>query len=315
MSDEKPAERPPLADALLGAADVLYGMTVDDFTAARNDRVKAAKADGDKELAEALSKLTKPSVPAWVVNLLVRERADQISQLLELGASLREAQADLDREELRTLTAQRRRLVSAVASEGAAVADDYGHKLTSGVLDEVKQTLNAAMIDATAAEAVRSGRLLRTIAADGLEPADLSEAVALGDEDPSSSAGPSKSTHEKPNRPISLEEKRRAKEREQAAADAEAAAQDAEEAAERERAASAAVDEAKKLVTQKTRESDDLREQLHQLRLQLTKAEDDLESAQDSLTATNQRHRAAVRAADAAASEAEAARERLRQLK
>ena len=58
------------ADPLLAAADRLYGLTLAEFTPARDALVKEHR--GDKELAARLKALKKPSLAAWVVNLLVR---------------------------------------------------------------------------------------------------------------------------------------------------------------------------------------------------------------------------------------------------
>ena len=96
-------------DPLLDAADRLYGLTLAEFTPARDALVKEHKSD--KDLAAALKKLKKPSLAAWVVNLLVRRDAAQVDQVLVVGEALRQAQADLDGAELRQLTRQRRREV------------------------------------------------------------------------------------------------------------------------------------------------------------------------------------------------------------
>ena len=56
-----------------------------------------------------MKKLRRPTVSAWLVNLLAREDGGQMDELLELGQSLREAQRALDGDRLRELSAQRRR--------------------------------------------------------------------------------------------------------------------------------------------------------------------------------------------------------------
>src|SRR5690606_40691564 len=68
------------------AAD-LYGRTLAEFVAARNEQVRAAKAAGDKELAADIAGLRKPTVAAWTVNMLVHAAPDEA----EIGrASCRE---------------------------------------------------------------------------------------------------------------------------------------------------------------------------------------------------------------------------------
>ena len=84
---------------LLTIADALYAGPLGEFTPTRDARAKELKAD--KALAAAVKGLRKPSLAAWVVNLLVRREAEQVAQVLTVGEALREAQATLDGEELR----------------------------------------------------------------------------------------------------------------------------------------------------------------------------------------------------------------------
>ena len=156
----------------------LYGLLPTEFTTARNSASAEAARSGDKELGQRLKALPKPSVAAWLTNLLVRERDRAITDVLGLGASLREAQQDLDREELRRLSAERHRMLRSLAREARDLADTAGHPVSTAVAAEVEQTLWAAMTDADAATALASGRLIRSLEANGWEPVDLNGAVA-----------------------------------------------------------------------------------------------------------------------------------------
>ena len=109
-----------MTDPLLEAADRLYGLTLPEFTPARDALVKEHKAD--KELAARLKALKKPSLAAYVVNLLVRRDAAQVDQVLVVGEALRQAQQDLDGAELRNLTRQRRQLTAAVTQQARSLA-------------------------------------------------------------------------------------------------------------------------------------------------------------------------------------------------
>ncbi|MEP6816993.1 MAG: hypothetical protein ABI873_15740 [Marmoricola sp.] len=164
---------------LLEVAGRLYGGVPADFTPARTVAEKAAQAEGDKELAAALKKLKKPSVGAWAVNVLVRREAEQIDQVLSLAESLRAAAQALDGEELRALTRQRRQLTSALTTRARQLALELGSRLTAAVADQVEGTLNAAMLAAGAADAVRTGLLVTTISATGLDDASWESAVAV----------------------------------------------------------------------------------------------------------------------------------------
>lgn len=166
-------------DPLLSIAEELYALLPAEFTGTRNQWAKQTKADGDPELAKRVTALRKPSMPAWVVNMMMRHQGDQMTQVLDLGASLRQAQADLDADALRELTRQRRQLTTAVTSQGRTLAGELGQRVTEAVADQVQGTLHAAMIDEDAAAAVRSGMLVSAIAATGVGKADVVDAVAV----------------------------------------------------------------------------------------------------------------------------------------
>ncbi|MDN5726547.1 MAG: hypothetical protein L0G99_11540, partial [Propionibacteriales bacterium] len=89
----------------------LYAAPYEGFTTARAVLVKRAKQDGDTELATEVGQLRKPTRSAWLVNLVARAEADQIGALLDLGAALAEAHHSLSMDELRTLSAQRSKVV------------------------------------------------------------------------------------------------------------------------------------------------------------------------------------------------------------
>lgn len=166
-------------ERLLELGGQLYGGLPAAFTPDRAAAEKAARADGDKELATAIKALRKPSVGAWAVNVLVRREAGQIDQVLELAQSLRAAAEAMDGAELRGLTRQRRQLTSALTTRARQLALELGSRLTQTVADQVEGTLNAAMLDAGAAAAVRTGLLVTTISATGLDDPSWESAVAL----------------------------------------------------------------------------------------------------------------------------------------
>src|ERR687883_513776 len=109
--------------------------------------------------AAAIGALRRPSLAAWVVNALVRHRADEIEQLLALGEALRSAQEGLAGDQVRALGRQRQQVLAAVGRQARALARELGHPVSEDVGQEVEQTLGAAMADPEVAEAVRSGRL------------------------------------------------------------------------------------------------------------------------------------------------------------
>jgi hypothetical protein len=144
--------------------DRLYALPPADFVAARDEAVKAARAAGDRSGAATIAKLRRPTVAAWLVNLLALGRADQLGELFALGAELRAAQHDLRGPALRELASRRRAAVAALVSEAAAMA---GVPRSTLPVAEVEATLVAALADEELADVVRAGRLLKSGRYDG----------------------------------------------------------------------------------------------------------------------------------------------------
>ncbi len=136
--------------------DELYGLPPEEFTAARNTAAKQAKSDGDAELSDKVKALAKPTVAAWMANQLARERADELASLSLLGEQMREATASMDGVRLRELTPRRHSEVDALVKDATKLS---GRKVSADVTQKLRETLDAALIDPAAAQAVRSGQL------------------------------------------------------------------------------------------------------------------------------------------------------------
>jgi hypothetical protein len=153
-----------VGDALTEVAERLYALPPEEFTAARNEAASAAKAAGDRGLASQLAQLRRPTVGAWLVNLLAHQRPDLISELLALGSALRTAQRNLRGDELRELSQRRREMVTSLSRQARALAVAAGRGVHDVLpLAEVEATLSAALAEPEIAEQVRLGRLTKTI--------------------------------------------------------------------------------------------------------------------------------------------------------
>ena len=156
----------------------LYGLDASEFVAARDGRARAARQSGDRGLADQVKALKRPAVAAWVVNNLVRQRPGEIERLVRFGESFRDAQASLAGDELRRLGRQRHQVLGALGQEARRLAEERGQPVSPAVERDVESTLDTAVTDPGAADAVRSGRLLRALSHAGMGPVDLSGAVA-----------------------------------------------------------------------------------------------------------------------------------------
>jgi len=159
------------------AVEELYGAPPAQFIATRNAAVKRARAAGDRDLADRIKQLRRPTAAAALLNQQVRSgHTGDLDALITLGEKLRTAQRELDVPAMRSLGAQRAPHIAAVLDAVSAQAQE---ELTAAVREQVSQTLTAAVADADAAQAVRSGRLVSALSYSGFGEVDVSAAVAV----------------------------------------------------------------------------------------------------------------------------------------
>ncbi len=290
-------------ERLLSLAGELYGGLPAEFTPDRTAAEKAAKADGDKELAAAVKALKRPSVGAWAVNLLVRRETGQIDQVLNLAESLRAAAEALDGAELRALTKQRRQLTSALTTRARQLALEHGTRLTQAVADQVEGTLNAAMLDAGAAEAVRTGLLVTTLSATGVDEQTWEAAVAvpgaLGTRVAPTAAPSGPALHVVPENKRLLRE---------------SAEEKLAEAEDEVKAATKAATKAEKAVSDLQGKRFQLRSEIDELQRRIGALEDRIEGIDDDIEVAEQDHEDAVEAVSEAESGRDAAQKALDKL-
>lgn len=298
---------------LLVVADGLYALPATEFTRARDSAVVDAKAV-DAELAKAVKALRRPTVAAWVVNLFVRRESEQVDQLLDLGAALREAQEALDGEELRALSRQRRQVTAAMTSRAKALAAAEGQRLTPAVSDQVESTLTAALLDEQASTALRSGLLVQPISPAGLGAIELTAAVAV----PSAlgfAASPREaepSAEFEPERPVLRlvpDPERRTKERRAAKEALTAADRALSRASRAQRAAQRRVDDLEARLLRVRSEAEEVRRRLAELETEADEVEEELVDAEEYRDEADEDLGSAQEERDAAAEALEGYRE------
>jgi hypothetical protein len=143
--------------------DRLYAAPFDEFVAERDALAKRLRSDGDREAADRVKALRKPSAAVWAVNQLARQEGKDYRALLKAGDSLRKTQEKVlggeSPEKLQEAAAAERELVDRLTEKGRALLDDGGHKPTEAMLRRVSGTLHAAATRPDLREAAESGRL------------------------------------------------------------------------------------------------------------------------------------------------------------
>ena len=143
--------------------EALYAETPDRFVAARNELAAQLKSAGDADAAKQVTALRRPTVAAWAVDLVSRDRPAELEALIRAGKDLASAQravaAGGSVERLRETAEERRRLVEQLVRASASALRNAGMASTRAILDKVSDTLMAIATDQEAAERVRRGVL------------------------------------------------------------------------------------------------------------------------------------------------------------
>lgn len=238
---------------------------------------------------------------AWLTTAVVVEHPDVLEGLEELAERLRAAVDAADRDALADLAEQRREALRQATLRASEVAEAADVNPNTVALDGVAATLQAAMGDASAAAAVRSGLLLRALQGSGFDPVDLTDALAVDVVGGETEAAP----------PAARPRLRRVKDPDEELARARREADEA--LAEAKTEASRAVDAALALeqqIVDADRVRAELEQELEDLQVELARTRDGLTSARRELRELESERARATRARERADDALERARER-----
>lgn len=153
------------SNAVEQAADELYALTPGEFTRARDERAKALRNEGQREEADAVKALRKPTVAAWALNQLARQRPKEVEGLIAAGEELRAAQEELlaggDRRAFQSAAAKERDQTAKLGREAVELASGAGERGSPALMEKIAATLHAAALDEETAGELRAGRLVR----------------------------------------------------------------------------------------------------------------------------------------------------------
>jgi hypothetical protein len=275
------------------AANELYALSPDDFIERRQQLVAEARQARDRQLATEIGRLRRPTRSAWLVNLLARQEPEAVTALLELGGALQDAQQRMAGDELRQLSAERRKTVDALARRAVELGTEHGYSVPEGAKQEVGQTLQTALGDPEIAEQLRAGRLIQAVTYGGFGPTDLASALGA----PLPAKVPSQPGKPAPTEPAPALDPKRRREAEKAAKEAREQATASHEAAESAEAEAEAA----------TQRADELADQVESLRSQLRQAEVAEREAREAARAARKHYQELRQAAASAEQTATAA--------
>jgi hypothetical protein len=154
--------------------DRLFGLPLDEFTAARNDLARRLKAERETEAAEQVRTLSKPSVPAWALNQLSRHDPGAVRALLTAGDAVRKAQRSLlerggPADSLRGAIAEQRDAIRTLADRARDLLDAAGRSATPAMIDRIRRMLEAAAVEEEGRRLLKAGRLTGELEPAGFE--------------------------------------------------------------------------------------------------------------------------------------------------
>ena len=131
-----------------GDAAGLYRGPLEDFVARRTALARDLRRT-DREAADALGKLRKPSAGVWAIDQIAAEEPALTAELLAAGADARQAQGNVaagtaSREDLSVATGRLRDAVDAAAVCAAGVLTRSGHAASEDTTRRMRTTLQAA---------------------------------------------------------------------------------------------------------------------------------------------------------------------------
>lgn len=153
-----------MAPELEAELDRLFAAPFGDFVAQRDELSRGLRKDGDREAADQVKALRKPSLAVWAVNQLARKEPKDFRALLDAGARLREAQENVlageSPEKLEGAAAAERELVDKLTEKARQLLESAGHPVTESTARRVSATLHAVATKPELREPGERGRLV-----------------------------------------------------------------------------------------------------------------------------------------------------------
>lgn len=153
--------------------DALYGLPLDEFTPARDALAKELRGSGERDAADWVKALKKPSATAWIVNQLARTQARDAKRVRDSGDAVRAAQERAlagkgEQGELGATTREYGAAMQALLDKAPGLLDSQGHSPSATTLERAAETLRAIATDDEARAGFAAGRLTRERQAAGL---------------------------------------------------------------------------------------------------------------------------------------------------
>lgn len=160
----------------------LFRVPPPEFVAERNQIAKALKADGDKELAAAVSAVRRPGVSDWALDVTASDHADDVAELVEAANEVLDAQEAAmegrDGGDLRIRLKLLRVCTATVANQASAIAKRAGQTGAGSSTMDITSRLTEIAANRNALSLLQRGLL-------GAEDPGVADPFGIADAAPS----------------------------------------------------------------------------------------------------------------------------------
>ena len=150
--------------------DALFKLPLAEFTAARNALAARLKQNGQRNEANLVKTVAKPSISAWAVNQLYWRHREAFDKLLAAGERVRQASRVAGKvANMRGALDARRETLSDLSDLATSVLSDAGHNPAPDTLHRITTTLEALSAHASLSDGPTLGRLTQDVDPPGFE--------------------------------------------------------------------------------------------------------------------------------------------------
>ena len=157
----------------------LYREHPEGFVARRNELVQELRLDGDRDEAQRVTKLRRPTVTAWLINRVALDSPELLEEFAATSRAVEGAQSralegdEAATDEWRAAALHEREAIAAVRDAAERAARDADRPASPAALEQVVETLRAAGGDPQLRDRVLRGRVERERSAATLGIGDI----------------------------------------------------------------------------------------------------------------------------------------------
>jgi hypothetical protein len=158
----------------------IYSQPITGFISARDTAAKRLKQEGKDEAAKAVSKLRKPTLPAWALTRLAVTDPSSLDPLDDADERVREAMSGSKAaDRVRKATEARHRVISDIVDAAADLLEEEGHPASTTVREKIAQTIYALASNDSRREKLAQGQVTKELQPSGFDWGPVPEAAPV----------------------------------------------------------------------------------------------------------------------------------------